>query len=179
MAQTQIDITVEKATRSLMRCYPKTVVLFGSAARYLCGMQAQEPEDIDLLYVGSIQQIEKEAYDIPVDLFFFEEHEILSIAKSLRYLPRSIGRAKMYFKDTWKGYVRSDIAACLLLGPAYAEYGFLQMENEERPRDYSVHRVLHGPAWWRALLQYAQEHRGFKGMAVDKTLGLDRFIPPG
>ena len=64
--------------------------------------------------------------------------------------PGFLSRAKMYMHDTWHGTLRSDIAACLLLGPAYADYGFLQMENEESYRDYSVHEVLCGKRWWRA-----------------------------
>ena len=173
-----LDAVIEKITIDLVRYYPRTIILFGSAARYLNGLQDQEPEDIDLLYVGLIKPMHLEPYRIPCDVFFFEEHEILSIAKSLRYSPKSMARAKMYFKDTWKGYVRSDIASCLLLGPGYADYGFLQMENEERPRDYSVHKVLYGDSWWRSLQQYAQEHRGLRGLGIDKVHGLDRFEGP-
>lgn len=175
MALATLKTVIEKATQDLAQYYPKAVVLFGSAARYLQSMQTQEPEDIDLLYVGSIQQIKQTAYCIPTDLFFYRVYEILSIARSLRYLPHSLARAKMYLKDTYKGYVRADIVACLLLGSAYAEYGFLQMENEKEYRDYSVHMVLYGGPWWRALQQYAQEHRGIKGLVIDKTLRLDQF----
>jgi hypothetical protein len=53
------------------------------------------------------------------------------------------------------------------------------MEDEEKPRDYSIHEVLYGEPWWRALQQYAQEHRGLKGLGVDKVLGLDRFEGSG
>ena len=175
MALTTLKTVIEKATQDLAQYYPKAVVLFGSAARYLKGMQAPEPEDIDLLYVGNIQRIKKTEYHIPTDLFFYRVHEILSIAKSIRYLPHALARAKMYLKDTYNGYVRSDIVACLLLGSGYAEYGFLQMENEKEYRDYSVHMVLYGEPWWRALQQYAQEHRGIKGLVIDKTLRLDQF----
>ena len=179
MASYALQVIIEKITIDLVRHHPRAVVLFGSAARYRRGIQKEEPEDIDLLYVGSIKPMHAEVYRIPCDVFFFEEHEILSIAKSLRYSPKSMARAKMFFKDSWKGYVRSDIVSCLLLGADYADYGFLQMEDEEKPRDYSIHEVLYGETWWRALQQYTQEHRGLKGLGVDKVLGLDRFEEPG
>ena len=173
-----LDAIIEKITIDLVRYHPRAIILFGSAARYLNGLQDQEPEDIDLLYVGLIKPMQFGTYRIPCDVFYFAEHEILSIAKSLRYSPKSMARAKMYFKDSWTGYVRSDIASCLLLGPGYAEYGFLQMEDEERHRDYSVHKALFGESWWRSLQQYAQAHRGLKGLVIDKTHGLDRFAGP-
>lgn len=175
MAQHLVKTVIEKATQDLALHYPKAVILFGSAARYLQGLQGEAPEDIDMLYVGTMPPIENNTYAIPVDLFFFNIQEILGIAKSLRYLPKPASRAKMFLKDNWKGYVRSDIAACLLLGLKYTEYGFLQMENEETYRDYSVQMVLHGKTWWQTLQQYAQEHRGIKGLGVDKILGLDHF----
>ncbi len=178
MTSSALDAIIEKITIDLVGHHPRAIVLFGSAARYLNGLQDQEPEDIDLLYVGLIKPMKFGTYRIPCDVFYFEEYEILSIAKSLRYSPKSMARAKMYFKDSWKGYVRSDIASCLLLGPGYAEYGFLQMEDEERPRDYSVHKALFGESWWRSLQQYAQEHRGLKGLVIDKMHGLDRFAGP-
>ena len=81
-------------------------------------------------------------------------------------------------QDTWNGIVQSDIAACLLLGPQYHQYGFLQMETEQHHRDYSIHEVLIGKKWWQALQAYARDHRGLKGLLVDKTLGLDRFQAP-
>lgn len=178
MSRSNLKVVVEQITREVTRYYPRTVILFGSAARHLQGLQTESPEDIDLLYVGTLSPIEKHKYDIPVDLFFFETREILSIAKSLRYLPKATARSKMFFKDNWRGYVRADIAACLLLGPAYPAYGFLQMEGEEQYRDYSVHQVLHGASWWYALQEYAQEHRGVMGLGIDKILGLDRFKEP-
>ncbi len=178
MARSDLKALIERITRDVVRHYPKAVVLFGSAARYLKGQQAQAPEDIDLLYVGTMAPIGKKAYGIPMDLFFFDTQEIVAIARSLRYLPKAAARAKMFLKDNWKGYVRADIAACLLLGNRYPEYGFLQMETEEAYRDYAVHQVLHGADWWHALQQYAREHRGIRGLGIDKTLGQDRFSAP-
>ncbi len=177
VSKTLLEV-IEKIRVDLARFYPKTVVLFGSAARFMCGVQEQAPQDIDLLYVGSIRPIKNEKYPIDHDFFFFEEHEIVSIARSLRYQPKALSRAKMYFKDSWNGYVRSDIASCLLLGASYASYGFLQMENEEEFRDYSIHNVLLGESWWCALQAFAQDYRGIKGLGVDKILGADRFAGP-
>jgi hypothetical protein len=179
MASHALQTVIEKMTIDLVRHHPRALILFGSAVRYQCGIQKEAPEDIDMLYVGTIKPMHTHAYRIPWDLFFFEEHEIVSIARSLRYSPKPMARAKMFFKDTWKGYVRSDIVSCLLLGSGYTDYGFLQMEDEEQPRDYSIHDVLYGEPWWRALQHYAQEHRGLKGLGIDKVLGLDQFDGAG
>ncbi len=178
MGRHALKSMIRQITRDILQYYPKSVILFGSAARFLRGDQTKAPEDIDLLHVGSMRPIEKSRYGLPVDLFFFETWEIISIARTLRYLPKAAARAKLFMKDSWRGYVRADIAACLLLGSKYPEYGFLQMENEEKYRDYSVHKVLCGETWWRALQQYAREHRGALGLGIDKTLGLDRFVEP-
>lgn len=178
MGKSDLRAVLKQITRDLIRYYPRTVILFGSSARYLKGIQTEAPKDIDLLYVGSMPPIERKQYDIPLDLFFFETREMVSIARSLRYLPKAAARAKMFLKDNWKGYVRADISACLLLGAKYPEYGFLQMETEEKYRDYAVHEVLHGSNWWHALQQYAREHRGVKGLGIDKTLGQDGFSAP-
>lgn len=178
MERSDLETILECITRDVIGTYPRALILFGSAARYLQNEQTEVPEDIDLLHVGSMPPIEKQTYDIPVDLFFFETREMIAIARTLRYLPKAAARAKMFMKDNWKGYVRSDIAACLLLGPRYPEYGFMQMEDEDQHRDYAIHSILHGGAWWRALQQYAQEHRGALGLGIDKTLGLDRFVDP-
>ncbi len=178
MERSDLETLLGHITQDIIRYYPKTLILFGSAARYLHGGMTEAPEDIDLIHVGTMSPIDKKKYDLPVDLFFFDTREIISIARTLRYLPKAAARAKMFMKDNWKGYVRADIAACLLLGKKYPEYGFLQMEDEEKPRDYSTHAVLHGEPWWRALQEYAQDHRGALGLGIDKTLGLDRFVEP-
>ncbi len=178
MVQTKLEPILGRITQDVIRYYPKALILFGSAARYLQGEGSEAPEDIDLLHIGTMPPIENEEYDFPVDLFFFETREIIAIARTLRYLPKAAARAKMFLKDNWKGYVRADIAACLLLGKKYPDYGFLQMEDEEKIRDYSIHTVLHGEPWWRALQEYAREHRGALGLGIDKTLGLDRFVEP-
>ena len=159
--------------------HPKTVLLFGSAARYLQKIQAEEPEDFDIFYVAPFTPTLSGSIPVKVDLHCYKEYEIIRIARSLRYSPKFLSRAKMYMQDTWHATLSSDIAACLLLGPSYQSYGFLQMENEKTFRDYSIHEVLLGKAWWQALQTWAQEYRGPKGLFFDKALGNDRFQPDG
>lgn len=168
---------VKQIRQDYMEFYPKALIIFGSAARFLAGAQTEAPQDIDVLFVGSIKPFRTKQYPITHDLFFYPEDEIINIAKSLRYHPRAVSRAKMYMRDTWEGIVRSDIAACLLLGATYQEYGFLQMENEATFRDYSVHIPIYGDDWWHSLQHYARRHRGWRGLIVDKALGLDVFDP--
>jgi len=157
--------------------HPKTVLLFGSAARYLQKIQKEKPQDFDVLCVAAFTPALSKSIPVKIDLHTYTEYEIVRIARSLRYSPRLLSRAKMYMQDTWYGTLRSDIAACLLLGPSYQKYGFLQMENEKSYRDYSIHTVIFGKEWWQALQAWAQEHRGPKGLFFDKALGNDRFRP--
>jgi len=142
---------------------------------------AKKPErgthDFDVLYVAAFTPVLSQTLPVKVDLHAYTEYEFVRIARSLRYSPRFLSRAKMYMRDTWHGTLRHDIAACLLLGQAYANYGFLQMENEKRYRDYSVHEVISGRRWWRALQSWTQEYRGPTGLFVDKSLGRDHFKP--
>ena len=144
--------------------HPKTVLLFGSAARYMQKLQKEKPKDFDVFYVASFTPVLSKSLPVKVDLHAYKEYEIIRIARSLRYSPRFLSRAKMYMQDTWHATLRSDIAACLLLGPAYQDYGFLQMENEETFRDYSIHEVIFGKTWWRSLQAWTQDYRGPKGL---------------
>jgi len=168
---------LELIRADLGRHHPKAVLLFGSAARYLQKSQKETPHDFDVLYVAAFTPVLSKTLPVKVDLHAYTEYEFVHIARSLRYGPRFLSRAKMYMQDTWRGTLRADIAACLLLGPAYANYGFLQMENEKRYRDYSVHEVIFGRRWWRALQSWTQDYRGPKGLFVDKSLGKDHFKP--
>ena len=54
------------------------------------------------------------------------------------------------------------IVAAMLLGPAYNEFGIEQIDIDglTDTRDYSIHRVLTGDAWWQRLRRYACERRG-------------------
>ena len=157
--------------------HPKTVLLFGSAARYMQKLQKEKPKDFDVFYVASFTPVLSKSLPVKVDLHAYKEYEIIRIARSLRYSPRFLSRAKMYMQDTWHATLRSDIAACLLLGPAYQDYGFLQMENEETFRDYSIHEVILGKTWWRSLQAWTQDYRGPKGLFFDKVLANDQFKP--
>ena len=155
--------------------HPRTVLLFGSAARYLHKIQEEEPEDFDIFYVAPFTPALSETIPVDVDMHCYTEYELIRIARSLRYSPKFLSRAKMYMQDTWHATLRSDIAACLLLGPSYQDYGFLQMENEETFRDYSIHEVLLGKKWWQSIQAWTQKYRGPKGLFFDKALGNDRF----
>jgi len=157
--------------------HPRTVLIFGSAVRYLQKIQEEEPEDFDIFYVAPFTPVLSESIPVKVDLHCYTEYELIRIARSLRYSPKFLSRAKMYMQDTWHATLRSDIAACLLLGPTYQDYGFLQMEDEKTFRDYSIHEVLSGKKWWHALQAWTQDHRGPKGLFFDKALGNDRFRP--
>ena len=157
--------------------HPKTVLLFGSAARWMQKLQNEKTKVFDVFYVASFTPVLSKSLPVKVDLHAYKEYEIIRIARSLRYSPRFLSRAKMYMQDTWHATLRSDIAACLLLGPAYQDYGFLQMENEETFRDYSIHEVIFGKTWWRSLQAWTQDYRGPKGLFFDKVLANDQFKP--
>jgi hypothetical protein len=168
---------VDRIRDDLAAHHPKTILLFGSAARYLQKIQEEKPKDFDVFFVAAFTPVLSKSLPVKLDLHVYTEYEILRIARSLRYSPRVVSRAKMYMQDTWHATLRSDIAACLLIGPSYQDYGFLQMENEETYRDYSIHKVIFGKRWWRSLQTWAQEHRGPKGLFFDKVLGSDQFKP--
>jgi len=69
------------------------------------------------------------------------------------------------------------IAACLLLGGTYRAFGIEQIERDGREdqRDYSVHQVLLGHAWWRQLVAYARERRGPLKRLSDKIVRREVF----
>ena len=168
---------LERIRDDLAAHHPKTVLLFGSAARYMQKKQKEKPKDFDVFYVAPFRPVLSKSLPVKIDLHSYTEYEIICIARSLRYSPKFVSRAKMYMQDTWHATLRSDIAACLLLGPSYHDYGFLQMENEEIFRDYSIHEVIFGKPWWRSLQAWTQEFRGPKGLLFDKVLGNDQFQP--
>lgn len=132
-----------------------------------------------MLVVGSNDPfaVARKNYGLKAELFFFHTDDIVTIAKSLRYDSKPIMLSKLYTKNVAKQHARDVIAACLLLGPVYTEYGIQQIEIEGRvdKRDYSVHRVLFGRKWWAALSAYARERRGPLGRLSDKIVGNDRF----
>ena len=160
--------------------YPKAVVLFGSFARCWAGEDTGRlPRDADLLVVGSNNPfaVVQNDYGLKTELFFFHTDDIITIAKSLRYDSKPVMLSKLYSKNIAKQHARDVIAACLLLGPVYTEYGIQQIDIEGRTdkRDYSVHRVLTGRKWWNALSAYARERRGPLKHLSDKIVANDVF----
>ena len=161
--------------------YPNAVLLFGSMVR---GLEARSdgqtaPNDIDLLVVGSNTPLELESrnYGLPVEILHFHEDQITAIAHSLRYDPRLMALAKLYSKNIAKAHARDVIAAALLLGPAYREFGIEQIEIDGQPdkRDYGLQRILMGAARWRRLSAYARDRRGPWRKLSDRLGGVERF----
>jgi hypothetical protein len=70
------------------------------------------------------------------------------------------------------------IAACLLLGSRYNEFGIEQIEIDGLidKRDYSMHRVLQGEDWWNRLRNYALERRGPWRRFADRMVQNEEFI---
>ena len=61
----------------------------------------------------------------------------------------------------------------MMLGPGYGDFGIEQIEIDgiTDTRDYSIHRVLMGDAWWERLCRYALERRGPLMRFTDKIVG--------
>jgi hypothetical protein len=145
--------------------YPKTVLLFGSLARWLAGIQGERlPNDMDILFVGNTSpfKVERKDYGVPVQLNRLPVDQAVAIAKTLRYDAKVKALSKLYSKNLMKRHAIDVIAACLMLGPNYNDFGIQQIEVDGiiDKRDYSVHRVLFGEQWWRRLRAYARERRG-------------------
>lgn len=160
--------------------HPKVVVLFGSMARMLAGLDTiRAPNDIDLLVVGDQIPISLEAkdYGFPTEMIRMRTHTLTEIARSLRYDSRPLALAKLYGKQLTKQHAAPVIAACLLLGKAYRAFGIEQIEldGREDQRDYSVHQVLLGHRWWGQLVFYARERRGPLRRLSDKIVQRDIF----
>jgi hypothetical protein len=173
---------VQRITDDVSEHYPFTVILYGSAARYLIGQTEEAPpNDIDLMVVcnNSLAAVESRDYGFPLELHRFHTDEIIAIAKSLRYDSIPIGLSKLYGKQTLRGHARDVIAACLLLGPGYRDFGIEQIEVDglTDPRDYSTHEVFHGRRWWGRLQKYARERRGPLKRWSDRIVMNDRFTP--
>lgn len=172
--------TLRQITRQLTVYYPKTVLLFGSLARFLENPASGiRPNDADLILVGSGPPVGFQAGSgpIPVELHHFRTDAFIGIARSLRYDSRAVALAKLYSKNLAKQHARDVIAACLLLGPAYPEFGIEQIEIDGKidSRDYSVCRVLHGESWWERICRYARTRRGPFHRFSDRIAGADAF----
>lgn len=161
--------------------HPRVVLLFGSLARMLSGVDvAQAPNDIDLLVVGDQipLYLESKNYGFPVEMIRMRTHTLTEIARSLRYDSRPMALAKLYGNQLVKQHASPVIAACLLLGSAYRAFGIeqIELEGREDPRDYSVHHVLTGHRWWGQLVDYARERRGPLKRLSDKIVRRDLFV---
>lgn len=164
--------------------HPLAVVLFGSLARHLHGLPLNHaPLDIDILVVGdNVTPIVGQKYnEIPLELLRFRCHPFVTIARSLRYDPKPLVFTRLYGDQLARQHARNVIAACLLLGKGYRHFGIEQIEIDglEDPRDYSVHEVLLGEAWWRQISSFARERRGPLKRFSDKIAGRDQFVAVG
>jgi hypothetical protein len=167
-------------TQHLSDYYPKVVLVFGSLARLTAGQEVDHlPRDIDLFLVGDNKPFEliQETYAHPVEWHCYRTEEILGVARCLRYDPRPLALARLYSRNVVKQHARDVIAACLLLGPEYGDFGIEQIEIDGRAdtRDYSVHQVLLGEQWWRRLCAYARQRRGPLLRFSDKIAGTYAF----
>ena len=156
---------MDQLVADLVEYHPKTIVLFGSMARHLADHRAaRQPRDLDLLFVGHSMPVglRFKRYDLEYDLQLFRVEQLTALAKSLRYDSKAVLLSKLYSGVMVRGHARGVIAACLLLGSDYRKIGIEQIEIDGRtdPRDYSVHKVLHGRAWWNGISAYARERRG-------------------
>ncbi len=170
-----------RITKELEDYHPQAVVLFGSLARHLQGLPLDHaPGDIDILVVGDNvpATIASQYAAIPLELHRFRVHAFVAIARLLRYDPKPLALTRLYSNQLAHQHARSVIAACLLLGPGYREFGIEQIEidNLEDERDYSIHHVLSGKRWWRQISRFARERRGPVKRFSDKIVGLDRFV---
>jgi len=174
--------TLPRIRTELTVYYPKTVLLFGSMARRLADPDVDLlPNDMDLILVGNNPPvgIRPEDYPVPVELHYFRVDAFVAIARSLRYDSKPVALAKLYSKNVAKGHARDVIAACLLLGPAYRNFGIEQIEMNGKvdPRDYSACRVLCGRTWWDRICRYARNRRGPWCRFSDRIVMADVFEP--
>ena len=173
---------LEIIAEDLKEYYPKAVLLFGSLARWLAGEIADRPpNDVDLLIIGNSRpfKVEKKDYGVSVELNRLTVDQMVGIAKSLRYDTKVAALSKLYSKNVVKQHSVDVIAASLLLGPSYNEFGIEQIEIDGLidKRDYSVHKVILGENWWTRLREYALERRGPWKRFTDRMIQNEEFIP--
>ncbi len=171
---------IQRISDDLRQYHPRVVVLFGSMARCLAGMEMDhEPNDIDLIMVGDNPptEVESRDYGSEIELHRFRIQQFIDIAKTLRYDSKPAALSKLYGSVLMKQHSRNIIAACLLLGPSYNDFGIEQIEVDARidERDYSIHKVLIGEKWWRSISAYARERRGPLKRFSDKIVNRDNF----
>jgi hypothetical protein len=104
-------------------------------------------------------------------------YQFVDIARSLRYDSKAVALSKLYGSVLAKQHAKNVIAACLLLGASYNDFGIEQIEVEVGvdKRDYSIHRVLVGKQWWRRISDYARERRGPLKRFSDKLVSQYEF----
>jgi predicted nucleotidyltransferase len=166
--------------RRLPDYHPKAALLFGSMARLSAGAGVDHfPRDIDILVVGSNKPFEllQRDYAYPVEWHFYRTEEMVGVARCLRYDSKPVALARLYSRNVLKQHARDIIAAALLLGPGYPDFGIEQIEidGREDTRDYAAHQVLLGESWWRRLCAYARQRRGPFRRFSDKLAGTYEF----
>jgi hypothetical protein len=172
---------MEMIIDDLREHYPKAVLLFGSLARWIAGEKGDHiPNDMDLLIVGNSRpfNVERKDYGVAVQLNRLMVDQMVAIAKSLRYDSKMTALSKLYSKNVVKQHSIDVIAACLLLGSSYNDFGIEQIEVDGLidKRDYSIHKVLMGESWWNRLRQYALDRRGPWRRFSDRIVQNDEFI---
>ena len=171
---------MERITADMQDYHPKVLLLFGSLARYLTGDPGDRlPNDLDLLVVtdNTPYMVMNKDYGCKVELHRFTVNRIVDIARSLRYDSRPVALAKLYGRVLARKHSIDVIAAAMLLGSDYGSFGIEQIEIDgiTDTRDYSIHRVLTGEAWWSRLRRYAAERRGPLMRFTDKIVHNDNF----
>jgi predicted nucleotidyltransferase len=166
---------IERIKADLNDYHPKALLLFGSLARYLAGDPGDHlPNDLDLLVVTNNTPflVMKTDYGCTVELHSFPVDRIVGTAKSLRYDSRPVALSKLYSRVLAKEHAIDVIAAAMMLGSAYGDFGIEQIEIKgiSDTRDYSIHRVLMGGGWWERLCRYAVERRGPLMRFTDKIV---------
>ncbi|BBO70592.1 hypothetical protein DSCA_45220 [Desulfosarcina alkanivorans] len=156
---------MDQITADMEDYHPKALLLFGSLARYLAGDPGDHPpNDVDLLVVTNNTPflVMKTDYGCAVELHSFTVQRIVGIARSLRYDSRPAALSKLYGRVLAREHAIDIIAAAMMLGPGYGDFGIEQIEVNGigDTRDYSIHRVLMGDSWWGRLCRYATERRG-------------------
>lgn len=175
--------TAERLAADLADYHPKTILIFGSVARCLKGLEPDTtPHDVDILVIGDIipEQFEHRSTEVPVELHRLRVHDLIRIARSLRYDPKALLLSRLYGDVLVRRHARNVIAACLLLGPGYNRLGIEQIEIDggDDPRDYSVCHVVAGNKWWQQICEYARCRRGPFKRFSDKLAGQFDFSPP-
>jgi len=175
----ELNIKLDKLMEDLSACYPKAVLLFGSAVPFLQKPRSNPaPNDLDILLISDnpLLDVSLESIKPPVELLRFRSDEVSAVARSLRYDTKAFAISKLYAKNVAKQHARDVILASILLGPSYNDFGIEQIDIQGRvdTRDYSRHLVLYGHDWWQRLTQWARQRRSLLERLADKMVMADR-----